>query len=520
LAYIDIARQSARGTIVLFVGRLISTGLATVTTIILARLLGPDGLGLYALVLLIPNFIALFIGFGVDVAVTRFAALNLSRGDSEAAKRMAVNAIFFIFLTGVILTIASFAIGTYLSLPILHRTGLSSLVQLASFFVLTTTLFQLGNALFMGWSSMGFVSVTTVIQSAVRLAVAPVLLLIGLGVYGAVLAHVISYLFSGLIGIMLFYTLFLRRFPAVLGSFVRDVRMLVAYALPIYAGAIVSGVSQNYITIILAAIASNAIVGYYQAALWLVIPIGLTSTVISVALLPGFARLQGVQADTSLAFRYATKYVAYLTAPIVMLVVAVAGPLTIGILGDSYAPAVPYLRLLALSSLPIIIGLTVTPPFLNGIGKTRITFLLNGLSALTTVAFASLLSLVLGLATYGLVYALIFSNLVTAIIGLSLLSKYLHAGIDVRPVALILTSSLFASGSVYLISLVRLPDVFALVLQAIVFILVYLICVPLLHALGHDDFVRLEVAIEGLGVFQKLLKRIISFERIFLRIWN
>ncbi len=517
MAHIDIARRSTRGTAVLFFGRIGSTGVSAVASIIITRLLSPAEFGLLTLILLIPGIVGLFTGFGLDTAIIRYAALNISKGDAGTAKRMAVNALVFLVVSGVALTIISFLLATYLSSTILHREGISSLVQLASLVILGSLLLQVGNSLFMGWGSMGLVSITGVAQSALKLLIAPTLILVGLGVYGALLGHVLSFLISGVLALVLVYALWLRRIPSTLGGFVRDIRAMASYGLPLYVGAIVSGFAGQYITVILAAIASNSVVGYYQAGANLAVPISLVSTVITITLLPGFAGLQGIDADLSLAFRYATRYVAYIAMPVIVFVAAGAEPLTLVLLTSAYSSSIVYVRLIALASLPIVIGLTITPSFLNGIGKTRITFVLNALSAATILIFALLFSTGFGLGVYGLIYAIAASNLITAVVGLILLSKLFKAGIDVRRISLLLVASLIAYGSVYLVGLATLPDLATLFIDVLVFGAVYLTLVPLVHALDKADLVRLRVASEGLGQLGKLINLFLTYENLLLR---
>ena len=56
-------------------------GITAIAAIFVARLLGPDGYGLYTLAFLIPGILSLFVGLGVNISVTRYVAYYVSSGD-------------------------------------------------------------------------------------------------------------------------------------------------------------------------------------------------------------------------------------------------------------------------------------------------------------------------------------------------------------------------------------------------------------------------------------------------------
>ncbi len=49
MSNIDVAKQSARGSLILFAGNFLDTAINAVAIILVARLLGPDGYGTYTL---------------------------------------------------------------------------------------------------------------------------------------------------------------------------------------------------------------------------------------------------------------------------------------------------------------------------------------------------------------------------------------------------------------------------------------------------------------------------------------
>ncbi len=105
-----IAKQSARGSVVLFAGNLIGTVIAYVASFVVARLLGPPDYGLFSLVFVAPTLLQLFTHFGTRTAVTKYVAQYVSLGDVERARRFSQSAMIFSLGAG-----ALFAVVNYLS---------------------------------------------------------------------------------------------------------------------------------------------------------------------------------------------------------------------------------------------------------------------------------------------------------------------------------------------------------------------------------------------------------------------
>ena len=70
----EMARISARGGFHLLWGLVLSTVISAVGTIVIARLLGPDNMGLYMIALSAPGLIATFRDWGVTTAMIKYSA--------------------------------------------------------------------------------------------------------------------------------------------------------------------------------------------------------------------------------------------------------------------------------------------------------------------------------------------------------------------------------------------------------------------------------------------------------------
>ncbi len=209
-------------------------------------------------------------------------------------------------------------------------------------------------ASFVGWNAMGYASLSSILQAVLKAIIAILLIVFGFGAYGAVLGHSVSYLVAGGAGLLLLYVSILRSDGPILPrNFLKDIRSQIAFGIPSEFSANISNfVSTTYVVIVLSAIAGNAVVGWFQAANNFTTIISIVSGSLGSALFPAFTSIYGRSGDTSLAFKYAVKYVSFLAAPIMLFLAVSSRQLVEIIYGSSYLPAAPYLILFSLGSLP------------------------------------------------------------------------------------------------------------------------------------------------------------------------
>lgn len=515
-----IAKQSARGSVTLFGGNLAATLISALTSVLVARFLGPAGFGAYSLALVAPGFIQIFSDLGTRPAVTRFVALHLSKGEGENARRYAQSSILFAVLTGAVLTVVSFLGSGWVASTLLQRPSLQPYIAIASVGVIGQSVLQVGLSVATGRNSMVRASLLNVSQAAFKLVTSISLIVIGLGVAGAVVGHATSYVFAGVIAAVLYVT-GARATSESLNEAVADAKEMIRFGFQPFVGTVLVAVSSFYVSLLLAATAGNSVVGSYQAAANLIVPATLLASSTATALYPAFSRLHGLEADTASAFRLSVKYVSYLIIPVLFLISATAPELMRIVYGGSYSGGAQYLALLPVAYTPIIIGMSVVPGFFNAVGRPRFVMYATGLGAVGLLVAAPLLAITAGLGVVGLIYALFVSNLVAGVVGLFLIRKNRLGNIDSRPAVAVLVASGASLGVCLLLpglgpSLLGAGAGF--VLKLVVFAAIYLVLAPLLGAIDEEDVDRIyeslrEVAFLGtlLGPFARVEREIASW---------
>lgn len=492
---------------------------------VVARLLQPAHYGEYSLSLQPSTIFILFLGVGVNTAITRFAAYHLSRGEIEEARRKTSNCILFLLILGAFLAVISYLTAPLVGADLLHHATLVPYIRLASVIVFAQAGFQAGISSLVGYSILKSSGFAYILQAVVKASLAPALILLGFGVAGAVFAQVAGLLTASIFAVFSIYFLKLRKEGAILfnlKSFSGDVREAISFGIPSEVGSNVSNFAgQNYVVIIFGILTTTTIVGYFQTALALTALITVITASLSLSLFASFSTLYGKQGNTGLGFLYVVKYLSYAVAPIIFFLIAAASTSIRLVFGRSYVPAAPLLALVALSNLTLVLGQPLFPSYFNGIGKTRFTLY----AYLADAAAAFILAPLLGIyfQQIGITFSLLASNFTSGVTALYLAKKYLGTTIDYRTSGLAVAVSALCAIPTYFISGFSSnssPFVIVLgtvILQFAVFFGLYLLLAPLIGIINSGDIVRLKSASSGIRYFSKVFQLVINIESRFVR---
>lgn len=508
----DVARQSAQGSIVLFAGNLVATVALTVASIVIARLLGPNGYGGFALALTLPNILQLFAALGLNAAVTRFVAFDLARGEKEEAKRLAETALLFTLLFGLVLSGVSYLSAGVVASDLFGRPYLAPEIRVASAVVVGQALVNSAVAAAIGWNAMSLAAFANAAQAFLRLALSPLLILAGLGLLGAVEGQSAGLVVGALAAVAVLYSTRIGTSRLAWGTFVSDLGRMLRYGIPAFSLNVSSGIWPYYLPVVLAAVATNVAIGYYQAAYNFTVAVTLVASATSSALFPAFASIQGGGGDLTRAVRLAMRYLGYVGIPVVFLLAGTAPELLRIFFGLSFVPGAPYLQLFALAFAPILIGMTVLPVFFNGVARPRLTLAAVGLGTTTLFVTAPLFAVGLGLGVEGAIFSLFISNVVMSVVGLALLRTRFSADIDLRAAVATFASALVSLAAADVVS--SPSAVLSLAGKVLVFSASYLTLVPALRAMSVDDFELLGRSLAGLPLLNRPISLVLAYEKL------
>jgi O-antigen/teichoic acid export membrane protein len=530
----EMAKVSVKGGFHLMWGLVLSTVISAVGTIYLANLLSPDNMGLYTLALAAPNLIGVFRDWGVNSAIIRYTAQFNSERKIIQVKKILTAGLLFEVVAGVVLTVISFFLSNLFA-SMYQLAAIAPLIQIASFTILINAFFTVAQSAFIGFERMELNSITLIVQSIVKALLIPALVILGLGVFGAVAGFTFAFLIAGVTATLLLW-LFYKKLPtsttrsdpsAHLQSEEKkrgtttDIRILLKYGLPLSAAAIISTFQTQFYTILMGIYVSTDLVGNYSLATTFVVLITFFATPVTTMLFPAFSKLDPQKDQESLksVFQFSVKYAALLVVPMTMLVMSLSGPAISTLFGNKYASAPLFLALLAITYLLTAFGSLSAANLITGQGKTNFILKLTLLTAAIGFPLAIILTSQLGVT--GIILTTLVAGLPSLIISLQWIKKNYRLTIDWASSAKILFSSAIAGASAYALQTqLSFSNLANLLIGVIVFAAVLLPSVLLTRTITQSDIENLRQMTSSLGPVNRILIPAINFVEKLLILIN
>jgi O-antigen/teichoic acid export membrane protein len=509
----EMARVSAKGGFHLLWGLVLSTVISAVGTIVIARLLGPDNMGLYTIALAAPNLIATFRDWGITTAMIKYSAEANAENNIEKIRSVFVSGLVFEIIFGLALSVLSLVLSPFLA-QVYGRPEIVQLIQIASLFILTGALVNTATAAFTGMEKMHLNSVMLIVQSIVKTALIIALVAIGLGTLGAVIGFSVGVLFAGLIGVLLMFVMY-RSLPkpvsGVLGL-MKTIKIMLRYGLPLSIGAILAGfLTQFNSTVMAIFVTNNSFIGNYSVAQNFVVLITFFATPVTTMLFPAFSKLDAKKDRETLknVFQYSVKYAALIVVPVTVLVMALAQPAIGTIFEDRYLQAPLYLALLAIIYLFSALGSLSTTSLINGQGYTKYNLKLTLLS----VAIGFPLGFVL-ISQFGII-GLIVASTTFSLPSFFLSLRFIKKNFDVSPDwvssgKITLSSSVAGLITFFSVSLLPFNNPEKLVIGVVIFVVTFLLFAVFTRTLNKSDLVNVREVANAMGPLRRPIAVVIN----------
>ena len=517
----EMARVSAKGGFHLLWGLVLSTVISAVGTIIIARLLGPDNMGLYAIALAAPNLIGTFRDWGVTTAMIKYSAEANSENNVAKIRSVFVSGLAFEIIFGLALSVLSFLLSQFLA-NFYGRPAIVELIQIASLFILSGALVNTATAAFTGLEKMHLNSIMLIVQSLVKTVLIIALVVLGLGTLGAIIGFSVGVLFAGLVGVLLMYVMY-RSLPRPVGGaleLLKTIKIMLRYGLPLSIGAILTGfLTQFNSTIMALFVTDNALIGNYTVALNFVVLITFFASPVTTMLFPAFSKLDAQKDRETLknVFQYSVKYAALIVVPVTVLVMALAQPAIGTIFEDKYVQAPLYLALLSVIYLFSSLGSLSTVNLINGQGFTKYTLKLTLLTVI--IGFPLSLLLVYQFGIIGLIAATTIYGLPSFFLTLRYIKKHFGVSLDWISSAKIFLSS-GSSGLLTYFAVFILPfsNPVKLILGVIIFVVSFLFFAVAIKTLNKGELANIREIANVMGPLRKPLFFVINFVEKLMKV--
>jgi O-antigen/teichoic acid export membrane protein len=232
----DAVKKIARGAGITFVGKIISAGLKYLTQMSIARLMGVEVFGLYALGFTIYQLVELFSRMGIEIGSVRYVSIYYSKGDEPRLKGVLLQVMGLPFLGGLVFGAALFFSSTFIAYEILKKPDLVSAIRIFAMAL------PFGASMTVAaFATTGFhvtkylVYVLELFQPFIFLAFVILFYTLGLGLFGTALAWVMAVI----MGLALSFYFIRKVFPAITCRKIKPVfecKQLLAFSLPLTLG--------------------------------------------------------------------------------------------------------------------------------------------------------------------------------------------------------------------------------------------------------------------------------------------
>jgi O-antigen/teichoic acid export membrane protein len=507
---LSMGQTSATGSLRLFVGKVLSTVVLFIGTVVLGLFISEADYGLYAIVLIPGSAFLLFQDLGVGAALIRYCARYRALNKEGELRKTIVAGLTLEVATGLTLTGVSLLMANFIGSNVFGKPESSSLIAIASFSILATSLMGVSQSIFIGFERMGLNSLMMICQAVAYCALVPLLVYLGYGALGAVLGYSISLLAAGIIALALLYFAVFRKLQADNHdntSRFQALKPLLSYGIPLAIGTIVGGLFTQFVSFMTASFVSVVAMGNYKIAANFAVLLTFLTVPISTVLFPAFSKVDPRNERQLLktVFASSVKYTALLLVPATMAMIVLSKPIIGTVFGNKWLDAPPFLALYVTTYLFAIFGSLSWPNLFTAFGETRLLLKMNLLTLSIGIPVAFLL-----IPQFGMIGA-ILSGIILAIpansVGLYLAWKRYGTKADFQASSKIFLASAIAAAFTYLFLSVFIGAEWArLATGLVIFLIVYLVCAPFIGAISQTDINNLRAMFSDLGIMSKILE--------------
>ncbi len=379
------AGRAIRGTLLLFILSLFSSGLAYLLRIILARNLTPAEYGLFYSILSLFALLAIFQHLGLNDALIKYLAEFHAQGQKIFAKSAIIQTLIFQFLTAGILFILGMIFAPTLAQHYYQTPTAIPIIRWLAFSILLSPLELIFAATFVGFQKINYFSIMNFLRMLFLIITSLIFLHYGFGI----LAPAFAYVFVYIIPPVIYYPLFKKIFPTFWQvPFTWDLvisRKLFHFGIPIIITSFAGQIIQYIDTIMLTGYRTLEEVGWYQAATPTARLLWLFGEAAMIVLFPISSELWAknkklLQQSIPLVYKY---LLIIIIPPAIILILFPKLALTL-LFGTNYLPAADTLRVLSIGAIALTLA-NLNHAIINGAGKPLNTTRNVIIAALTNI---------------------------------------------------------------------------------------------------------------------------------------
>ncbi len=408
----SLGRRSARTFSVLTLGRTLSLLIGIFSIIIIARLLGPDGYGIFTIAFAFFSLVSAASNFGFGQYLIKHISESEDRHDREVFARVLSAGLASVVIIGLVLTVFGIGISGIVA-SVLHLPGVTSTILIISAsIVFFAMMYGSTDYALIGAGKNSTAVALEIFENIVLLVAGVALVLLGYGASGAIAGILISYITAGAIGTYLIFRFARRSMHAnIRMPTIADMRSAFKFALPIAGNNFLNNSMPSFTTLVLGFFVSAYVLGNFGIAMRARTILSTFYVTAAVTLIPTLTiaisrenKKKG-SGKLELVYNKSMVYSVLASVPIIAYLGVYSTPLIYLLISQNFGSAPLYLSLIALGTIIGVVGVYATSMF---IAKARTSKLILYTGMCTVVQLGSLAILVPPFGVLGAIVSLFF----------------------------------------------------------------------------------------------------------------
>jgi O-antigen/teichoic acid export membrane protein len=524
----EYVAAAARGSFILFLGEFLYNLTLALGSIVIARILGSSGYGVFSLSLVPPITIATLTSLGLDTAATRYIQLFLSQDNKQNVKVAIISILLLRLALGSIGFTICYLFAEPLSQLLLNSVSYAPFVRIASVVTLLQSLYSIVLAIFIGLGKLVQAALAKLTYSIAKVSTSIYLIitanLFEQRVAGALRGNIVGYFAS----LALSFTFLLPLIGTNISELRRDEKAfttlskeMLRYGIPLYIASLIPIFIGTFQNALLAYTLTPNEIGGYRAMANINTLITVITTPISAMLLPLFTRFYNDVGRLKELSQETNRYVALVVVPVTIFVMIFSRDILYLFYGYEYATMSQYLPLLLAPNLLAGLGSIALPALLNAIGDTKA----NMVS--TIISTSIFIPLSITLTHRWRLWGFLTASFISSISGLIYLTlrtrKYIVKPIDYIYSIKIYIAAIISSVLSSIAFVAPLPkplSLFRIVTGFVLFILSYIPTLIALRAIEERDLQIISEAFKTFPIVNNAIAILVKYAKTVMKLMN
>jgi O-antigen/teichoic acid export membrane protein len=321
---------------VLIIGKMLSTFISAIGTMIIARTLGSQSFGVLNIALIPVSIAFLVVNNGTRSAIMKFLAENRRDGDRQKIKEIIISGFTLNLTIGLVATLTVLLLSGFLANQVFRLPELALVIRILSISVFSQALLTTSTAVIIGFERMDQSVLIQILYAVVKILIGPALVLLGFGVTGAAWGHSLAFLVAGCLGILLVY-LNNRDLTPIMDVVKRETyQAILVYSYPLFFAGLLTGGLHRFLDFLLSVNVSAEVMGNYSAALTFSVLVTLFMAPISTATFPLLSKLTPSDSVFKFVYQNIVKYESMIAFPVTFAIIALSRHLVALLYGPTY----------------------------------------------------------------------------------------------------------------------------------------------------------------------------------------